>query len=177
LIDVTSYPISCSLNNWAISLKLPISIGTIVVIILVYLISFFSPSVASATRATPEESIRSVLESIISDIEALKNLLEGDRVPVYQVIELANRIGNGLNAIGRYQEAIKFFDMVIIASPATHSKDLIIIKGLRDALQGKGTALFGLGSYQEAIEQYDKALALRGFPIPRFFGLYITTRV
>ena len=78
----------------------------------------------------------------------MENLLEGGRVPVDQYRELVNRIGNRLNAIGMYQKAVEFFDAVIAMKPGGALE--------RMALQGKGTALFGLERYQEAIEQYDR---------------------
>jgi superkiller protein 3 len=57
--------------------------------------------------------------------------------------------GNALSALGRYEEAIQYYDKVLAIDP----NDV-------DALTNKGVALSALGKSEEAIQYYDKALAI-----------------
>ena len=57
--------------------------------------------------------------------------------------------GIELNKIGKYNESIAFFDMVLAADP----KNVVV-------LNEKGNAYGGLGNYSQAIVSYDKALDL-----------------
>jgi len=54
-----------------------------------------------------------------------------------------------LQAIGKNNEAITYFDRVLALNP----KDV-------DSLNGKGVALSNLGNYYEALKYIDKALAI-----------------
>ena len=55
--------------------------------------------------------------------------------------------GNSLGSLGKYEEAISWFDKALKVDP----KNV-------DALYNKGVALDNLGRYEEAISWYDKAL-------------------
>jgi tetratricopeptide (TPR) repeat protein len=57
--------------------------------------------------------------------------------------------GTTLSKLGRYEEAISYYDKVLAIKP-----DNV------DALNNKGNALNSLNRYEEAISYFDKALAL-----------------
>ena len=57
--------------------------------------------------------------------------------------------GNALSQLGKYQEALIWYDKALAIDP----------KHVR-ALNGKGNALSQLGKYEEAITWHDKALSI-----------------
>ena len=61
---------------------------------------------------------------------------------------LSNK-GDALNSLGKYKEAITYFDKALAIDPK-----------YKDALSGKGQALYKLGNYSGAITYLDKALAI-----------------
>jgi tetratricopeptide (TPR) repeat protein len=71
-----------------------------------------------------------------------------DKASVENVETLLNK-GIGLQSLGKYQEAIGYYDRALAVEP----NNLI-------ALNKKGQALVGLGRYQEAISSFDKALSI-----------------
>jgi tetratricopeptide (TPR) repeat protein len=64
-------------------------------------------------------------------------------------ITLCNK-GLSLDGLGKYDEAIKWYD-----------KDLAINPNNVDALNNKAVALYKLGKYDEDIKWYDEALAIK----------------
>jgi tetratricopeptide (TPR) repeat protein len=80
--------------------------------------------------------------------KALK--LNGDRADYY--IDY----GMALIQLGRYEEAIQNFDRAIL-----NKDNSIVNKNNKVAYRGKGIAYFKSHNYGKAIEQFDKALAMR----------------
>ena len=80
--------------------------------------------------------------------KALK--LNGDRADYY--IDY----GMALIQLGRYEEAIQNFDRAIL-----NKDNKIVNKNNKAAYRGKGIAYFKNHNYAKAIEQFDKALAVR----------------
>ena len=72
---------------------------------------------------------------VVSNIQELKD------------VKSINNKGLALNDLGKYQEAIEYYDKALAINPT-----------YLQALHNKGLALFNQGKYQEAIEWFDKAL-------------------
>jgi tetratricopeptide (TPR) repeat protein len=65
------------------------------------------------------------------------------------IVETLNDKGDSLNDLGRYEEAITYYDKALSIEP----NDIL-------ALSNKGIALDDLGNYTEAIEYYDRSLEI-----------------
>ena len=135
-------------NIWGINLKLSITIGTPIVILLICLISYFIPDIVMG--ATTGESFK------YSEITSTENKDYSCRLSVQEVKEATGLYSKGiiLMKLGLYPKAIEVFDRVIVDPEYYCSAGV-------SALEGKGLALYELNRYQEAIEQYDKVLAER----------------
>lgn len=73
-----------------------------------------------------------------------------DQLPERSGNEDANRLlnkGFDYAQIGKYQQAIQYYDMALDKDP-----------NFANALNNKGVALFKLGKYEESIQYYDMAL-------------------